>query len=81
LLKQDGPVDCDVIVCSDEKDAGKRVRQLARKIPGVRALDGGRLENARIIEQITAVLIGLNIRHKGHSGLRITGLPAAAFEN
>jgi NADPH-dependent F420 reductase len=81
LLKQDGPVDCDVIVCSDDKDSGKRVRQLARKFPGVRALDGGRLENARVVEQITAVLIGLNIRHKGHSGLRITGLPAAAFEN
>jgi hypothetical protein len=81
LLKQDGPVDCDVIVCSDDKDAGKRVRELARKIPGVRALDGGKLENARIVEQITAVLIGLNIRHKGHSGLRITGLPAGAYEN
>lgn len=81
LLKQDGPVDCDVIVCSDDKDAGKRVRELARKIAGVRALDGGKLENARIVEQITAVLIGLNIRHKGHSGLRITGLPPEAFEN
>lgn len=80
LLQQEGPVDCDVIVCSDDKNAGKRVRELARKIPGVRALDGGKLENARIIEQITAVLIGLNIRYKGHSGLRITGLPAAAFE-
>lgn len=80
LLKRAGPVDCDVIVCSDNKDAGKRVRELARKIPGVRALDGGKLENARIVEQITAVLIGLNIRYKGHSGLRITGLPAAAFE-
>jgi NADPH-dependent F420 reductase len=80
LLKQEGPVDCDVIVCTDDKDAGKRVRDLARKIHGVRALDGGKLENARIIEQITAVLIGLNIRYKGHSGLRITGLPAAAFE-
>jgi NADPH-dependent F420 reductase len=81
LLKQDGPVDCDVIVCSDDKQAGKRVRELARKIPGVRAIDGGKLENARIVEQITAVLIGLNIRHKGHSGLRITGLPAEAYEN
>jgi 8-hydroxy-5-deazaflavin:NADPH oxidoreductase len=81
LLKQEGSIDCDVIVCSDGKDAGKRVRELARKIPGVRAVDGGKLENARIVEQITAVLIGLNIRHKGHSGLRITGLPAAAFEN
>lgn len=80
LLRIDGPIDCDVIVCSDDKQAGKRVRELARKIPGVRALDGGKLENARIVEQITAVLIGLNIRHKGHSGLRITGLPTEAFE-
>jgi NADPH-dependent F420 reductase len=80
LLHQEAPVDCDVIVCSDDKESGKRVRHLARKIPGVRAIDGGRLENARIVEEITALLIGLNIRHKGHSGLRITGLPPAAYE-
>jgi predicted dinucleotide-binding enzyme len=45
----------------------------------VRALDGGKLENARILEQITALLIGLNIRHKGHGGIRITGLPPEAY--
>jgi NADPH-dependent F420 reductase len=80
LLHQDGPVDCDVIVCSNDKDASKRARELARKIPGVRAIDGGKLENARIVEQITALLIGLNIRHKGHSGIRITGLPPTAYD-
>jgi len=80
LLNADGPVDCDVIVCSDDPNAIKVVRNLATKIPGVRALDGGKLENARILEQITALLIGLNIRHKGHSGIRITGLPDAAYE-
>ena len=52
---------------------------LAAKIPGVRSIDGGKLENARILEQITALLIGLNIRHKGHSGIRITGLPESAY--
>lgn len=80
VLKQDGPVDCDVIVCSDDKQAARRIRELARKIPGVRALDGGKLENARIVEQVTALLIGFNIRHKGHSGLRITGLPPEAYD-
>jgi NADPH-dependent F420 reductase len=80
LLNTDGPVDCDVIVCSDEPAAIQVVRNLATKIPGVRAIDGGKLENARILEQITALLIGLNIRHKGHSGMRITGLPPAAYE-
>jgi len=80
LLNADGPVDCDVIVCSDDPAAIQIVRNLAIKIPSVRAIDGGKLENARIVEQITALLIGLNIRHKGHSGIRITGLPPAAYE-
>ncbi len=79
-LNGDGPIDCDVIVCSDDKEAAQRIRQLARKIPGVRAIDGGKLENARIVESLTALLIGLNIRHKGHSGIKITGLPADAYQ-
>lgn len=79
LLNGDAPLDCDVIVCSDDPDAAQLTRELAAKIPGVRAIDGGKLDNARIVEQITALLIGLNIRHKGHSGVRITGLPAGAY--
>jgi NADPH-dependent F420 reductase len=81
MLNAEGLVDCDVIVCSDDPEAAKVVQQLAIKIPGVRALDGGKLENARILEQITALLIGLNIRHKGHAGIRISGLPAAAYNS
>jgi NADPH-dependent F420 reductase len=73
-------VDCDVIVCSDDPNATQVALDLAAKIPRVRAVDGGKLENARIIEQITALLIGLNIRHKGHSGIRITGLPDSAYK-
>ena len=80
VLNGDDPLDCDVIVCSDDPDAGKIARALAARIPGVRALDGGKLENARVLEQITALLIGLNLRHKGHAGIRITGLPPAAYQ-
>src|SRR5438477_7391815 len=80
-MNGDDPVECDVIVCSDNADATKLVCDLAAKIPGLRALDGGKLENARIVEQITALLIGLNIRHKGHGGLRITGLPPSAHRS
>ena len=65
--------------CSDDPDAAQLTRGLAAKIPGVRAIDGGKLENARIVEQITALLIGLNIRHKARAGVRITGLPPAAY--
>ena len=79
LLGGDNPLDCDVVVCSDDSDAAQLTRELAAKIPGVRPIDGGKLENARIVEQITALLVGLNIRHKGHSGIRITGLPPSAY--
>jgi 8-hydroxy-5-deazaflavin:NADPH oxidoreductase len=81
LLNGDDALDCDVIVCSDDANAGQLTRALAAKIPGVRAIDGGKLENARTLEQITALLIGLNIRHKGHAGIRITGLPAQAYRS
>jgi hypothetical protein len=73
-------IDCDVIVCSDDPNATQITLELAAKIPRVRAIDGGKLENARIVEQITALLIGLNIRHKGHGGIRITGLPDSAYK-
>jgi 8-hydroxy-5-deazaflavin:NADPH oxidoreductase len=79
LLNGDDPLDCDVIVCSDDPETTQVVCGLAAKIPGVCAIDGGKLENARILEQLTALLIGLNIRHKGHAGIRITGLPPGAY--
>ena len=75
LLEGDGPVDCDVIVCTDHEPARAVAFDLARKIPGVRPVDGGKLENARIVEQITALLIAINTRAKKQSaGIRITGL-------
>jgi 8-hydroxy-5-deazaflavin:NADPH oxidoreductase len=80
-LNGDDPMDCDVIVCSDAPQATGVVSELVAKIPGLRAIDGGKLENARIVEQITALLIGLNIRHKGHAGIRVTGLSPAAYKS
>lgn len=72
------PVECDVIV-SGEKAPREAVMALCRLVPGLRAVNGGPLANARIVEQITALLIGLNVRYKVPEGLglRITGLPEA----
>lgn len=76
-LKRD--IDCDVIVCGDSQETRKVIMDLAKKIPGVRPVDGGRLENSRIVEQMTALLIGINIRYKvSEAGIRITGLPPAS---
>ncbi len=68
-------VDCDVLVCGGDAEAKKTVIDLARAIPGVRALDAGPLENSRIVEQLTALLVSLNIRYGVKTaGLRITGV-------
>jgi hypothetical protein len=71
------PLDSDVLVCGDDKDAKQRFRPLVEAIPGARFVDGGPLENSRIMEQVTALLVGINIRYKVHgAGIRITGLPS-----
>jgi len=76
LLAKEEPVDCDILVCSDDDEAKRVASELAGRIPGARALNGGKLENARIVESLTALLIGLNARYKVHTaGLRFTGLP------
>ena len=69
-------VECDVLV-SGAKAPRERVMELCELIPGLRAVNGGPLSNARIVEDITALLIGLNIRYKVPEGLgwRLTGLP------
>ncbi|HEX3012849.1 MAG TPA: NADPH-dependent F420 reductase [Methanobacterium sp.] len=75
LLNVKNDVDCDCLVSGDNEEARKEVMALAEKIPNVRSLDCGPLENARIVEKITPLLINLNIRNKIKlAGLRITGL-------
>jgi 8-hydroxy-5-deazaflavin:NADPH oxidoreductase len=67
-------VECDVLVCGDKKEAKERVRPLVEAIAGCRYVDAGLLANARTVEAITALLIGVNIRYKKHTGIRITEL-------
>ena len=75
LTNIESNVDCDCLVSGDNDEAKAEVIQLASKIPGVRGIDCGPLENARIVEKITPLLINLNIRNRIKlAGIRITGL-------
>lgn len=68
------PVDCDVLVCGDDRDAKARVIELAKAL-GTRALDVGALRQTHTLERITALLIDLGRRMRQHDlGIRITGL-------
>ena len=64
----------DVLLCGDRKVTKAKVARLIEAIPGLRAVNAGQLEMARIVEQLTPMLISINARYKTHAGIRITGL-------
>jgi NADPH-dependent F420 reductase len=77
LLSDPGlEIDEDVLIAGDDRKSKDQVADLVRRIPGLRPVDCGELEIARILEQLTPMLISVNKRHKiKHSGIRLTGLP------
>jgi NADPH-dependent F420 reductase len=68
------PADEDALVCGDDADAKALAIELAATVVAGRALDAGPLANARTLEGLTAVIVNLNKRYKGHAGVRISGL-------
>jgi NADPH-dependent F420 reductase len=74
LANLEAPLDADVLVCSDHAAATKATIELVDRIPGCRGIDAGTLSAAAAIEAFTAVLIGVNIRHRAHASIRLTGL-------
>jgi len=70
-----GPADGDALVCGDDTAAKELALALAEKVVTGRALDAGPLASARALEGMTAVIVNLNKRYRGHAGVEITGLP------
>jgi NADPH-dependent F420 reductase len=70
-----GRPDEDAFVCGNDSDAKALALELAAKVVAGRALDAGPLRSARALEGLTAVIVNLNKRYKGHAGIRVTGLP------
>jgi NADPH-dependent F420 reductase len=67
-------LDEDVLICGDKKEDKQRLAELVDMIPGLRPVDCGRLELARIVEQLTPLIISINVRHKVRAGIKLTGL-------
>jgi NADPH-dependent F420 reductase len=76
LADLDAELDEDVLICGDRRDDKRAAAELIAHIPGLRCVDAGRLEMARIAESLTALMISINARYKTHAGVRVTGLPA-----
>jgi NADPH-dependent F420 reductase len=75
LADLDNELGEDVLICGDRKADKTRVAGLIEAIEGLRCVNAGALETARIVEQLTPLLISINTRYKTHAGIRITGLP------
>jgi 8-hydroxy-5-deazaflavin:NADPH oxidoreductase len=75
LADLESDLDEDVLICGDRRADKARVAALVEQIPGLRAVNAGALETARIVEQLTPLLISVNARYKTRAGIRITGLP------
>ena len=74
LTDLDHALDEDVLMCGDVKEDKLRLASLVESIPGLRPVDCGRLEMARIVEQLTPLIISINVHHKVRAGIKITGL-------
>jgi 8-hydroxy-5-deazaflavin:NADPH oxidoreductase len=74
LTDLDHELDEDVLICGDRKEDKARLAALVDTIPGLRPVDCGPLEMARIVEQLTPLIISINVRNKVRAGIRITGL-------
>lgn len=74
LAQPDLSMDQDTLICGDRKADKEAVTALLGAIEGLRVIDAGRLEMSRTTESLTPLLIGINIRYKVHSGLRVTGI-------
>jgi len=75
LADTDAALGEDILICGDKKADKARVARLIELIPGLRPVNAGALEMARIVEQLTPMLISVNARYKTHAGIRLTGLP------
>jgi NADPH-dependent F420 reductase len=67
-------LDEDVLICGDRREDKAELAALVERIPGLRPVDCGPLEMARIVEQLTPLIISINVRHKVRAGIKITGL-------
>jgi NADPH-dependent F420 reductase len=73
LANLDEPLDADVLVCSDHAEGMAATIELVEKVPGLRAVAAGSLSNLAAIEAFTAVLVNINLAHRVHSSIRLTG--------
>jgi hypothetical protein len=80
LADLEHPLEQDVLICGDSREDKQRAAAVLEQIEGLRCVDCGKLEMARVTESLTALLIAVNSRYKAHAGIRLAGLPAELWQ-
>jgi 8-hydroxy-5-deazaflavin:NADPH oxidoreductase len=75
LSDLDHSLDQDVLLCGDSRSDKRRAAGLIERVEGLRCVDCGALDMAKVTESLTALLIAVKTEHKVHPGIRLTGLP------
>jgi 8-hydroxy-5-deazaflavin:NADPH oxidoreductase len=75
LTDLEHPLEQDVLVCGDSREDKREAAALIERIEGLRCVDCGRLEMARVTESLTALMIAVKLRYTHHAGVHLTGLP------
>ena len=74
LQKLTDPMEGDVLITADDADAKQAVIELVGKMPDLRPVDAGPLSMSKFVEDLTALIIGMNMRYKTQAAVRMVGI-------
>ena len=74
LQKLSDPMEGDVLITADDEDAKQQVIELVGKMPDLRPVDAGPLSMSKFVEDLTALIIGMNMRYKTQAAVRMVGI-------
>ncbi len=74
LQKLSDPMEGDVLITADDEDAKQAVVELVGKMPDLRPIDAGLLSMSKFVEDLTALIIGMNMRYKTQAAVRMVGI-------
>jgi len=76
LINHDSKLEGDVVICSDDSRAKRLIMEMVGTIPSLRGVDGGGLENAKYVEQLTVLLLNINRNYKANVSIKLIGIQA-----
>jgi len=68
------PMEGDVLVTGNDEEAKQQVVQLIESMANLRPIDAGPLAMSRFVEDLTALILGINRRYKAQAAVQMVGI-------